>query len=220
MPTVDPCEAAKHMVDPANLDENGIDGIHKSMVSVSPPFDGAKPAFQSRARHWVVECFGKEIAADIMERVHRFLEESLELAQSKGCTADGAHQLVEWVFNRPVGDPFQEAGGVRVTFSLLCSAAGIDEELAGEIELARISQPGMMAKIRAKHATKPKHSPLPGYSAPAQYLPKADINTYDTVKRHLDSLNEEERCRLINEYCLDCGSAKLACSCMSDDQVT
>lgn len=112
--------------------------------------------FQQRVAPWMARCFGTLISRDSVERNHRFLEESLELVQSLGCTASEAHQLVDYVFSRPIGEPNQETGGVMVTL-----AAGIDMHDAGETELERINEPMMIAKIRAKQATKPPHSPLP-----------------------------------------------------------
>jgi hypothetical protein len=47
-----------------------------------------------------------------------------------------------------------------VTLSALCSCVGIDMADAGETELARVWT--KIDQIRAKQATKPKHSPLPG----------------------------------------------------------
>lgn len=116
-------------------------------------------SFQSRVKPWLLECFGEVIAGDREERNHRFLEESLELVQSLGCTASEAHQLVDYVYGRPWGDPFQEVGGVMVTLAALCLASGLDMHANGETELARIWT--MVEKIRAKQASKPKHSPLP-----------------------------------------------------------
>lgn len=40
------------------------------------------------------------------------LEEALELVQSNGCTASEAHQLVDYVFGRPIGDRKEEIGAV------------------------------------------------------------------------------------------------------------
>lgn len=117
------------------------------------------PTFQGRVHPWMQACFGPEIAADGIERNHRFLEEALELVQSTGCTRGEAHQLVDYVFNRPVGERHQEVGGVMVTLAALCLAHGLDMHQCGEIELARIWT--MVEKIRAKQAAKPKHSPLP-----------------------------------------------------------
>lgn len=119
----------------------------------------AFPEFQARVQPWMLECFDATIAADKQERNHRFLEESLETVQSGGCTASEAHQLVDYVFGRPVGELRQEVGGVMVTLAALCLAHGIDMHDAGEVELARIWT--KVAEIRAKQAAKPKHSPLP-----------------------------------------------------------
>ncbi|RKR79223.1 Lar family restriction alleviation protein [Marinobacter nauticus] len=116
-------------------------------------------SFQSRVAPWMQECFGPEVSADKVERNHRFLEESLELVQSLGCTKAEALQLVDYVYGRPAGDPPQEVGGVRVTLAALCLATGMDQDECAETELARIWT--KVPQIRAKQAAKPKHSPLP-----------------------------------------------------------
>lgn len=138
----------------------------RAALAASPAQPAPEP-FQQRVQPWMMECFGPVIAADRVERNHRFLEESLELVQSLGCTQSEAHQLVDYVFGRPVGEPAQEVGGVMVTLAALCLANGLDMHDAGEVELARISVPETVAKIRAKQAAKPKHSPLPGHAQPA-----------------------------------------------------
>lgn len=118
--------------------------------------------FQDRVGLWADACFGNEIGLDPVERNHRFLEEALELVQACGCTASEAHQLVDYVFGRPVGEKLQEAGGAQGTLALLCRAHGIDLMVAAEAELTRCW--GKIDKIRAKQAAKPKHGPLPGPS--------------------------------------------------------
>lgn len=95
-------------------------------------------AFQVRVNIWLLECFGEEIAKDKVERNHRFLEEAIELVQSLGCTRSEAHQLVDYTFDRPIGESVQETGGVMVTLAALCLANGLNMDEAGEIELARI----------------------------------------------------------------------------------
>ena len=119
------------------------------------------PSFDAKTCEWLVECFGPEIAMDIIERNHRFLEESLELVQACGCSRSEAHQLVDYVFGRAVGNKNQEVGGVMITLRALCFAQCIDAEEQGYIELERISDPDTMAAIRTKQANKPKMSPLP-----------------------------------------------------------
>jgi hypothetical protein len=121
-------------------------------------------SFQNRVQPWMMECFGPTISADKQERNHRFLEEALELVQSCGATQSEAHQLVDYVYGRPVGEPFQEVGGVMITLAALCLANDLDMHQAGEVELARIWT--KVEQIRAKQAAKPKHSPLP--EAPVQ----------------------------------------------------
>ncbi|WP_414440488.1 hypothetical protein [Burkholderia sp. 22PA0106] len=137
-----------------------IVALHDEASQAAAPAEAREP-FQACVQPWMLECFGPVIAADRIERNHRFLEEALELAQALGCTASEAHQLVNYTFGRPIGEPAQEVGGVMVTLAALCLASGLDMHQAGETELTRISEPAMVLKIRAKQAAKPKHSPLP-----------------------------------------------------------
>lgn len=115
--------------------------------------------FQSRVDKWMKACFGEVISKDKTERNHRFIEEALELVQSLGCTKSEAHQLVDYVFNRPQGEPYQECGGVMVTIAALCLANKLNMDDCGEKELSRVW--AKIDKIREKQAAKPKHSPLP-----------------------------------------------------------
>lgn len=126
------------------------------MTLIPPP---PRRSFQARVDDWIQHCFGFEIGAYKMERNHRFLEEALELVQAGGCTASEAHQLVDYVFGRPVGEMHQEVGGVMVTLAALCNAHGVDLDAAAETELRRVWVKS--GQIRAKQAAKPKHSPLP-----------------------------------------------------------
>lgn len=134
------------------------------LAAISPTKQGEAAAFQARVEPWLVACFGEMIAGDREERNHRFLEEALELVQSCGCSANEAHQLVDYVYGRPVGDPPQEVGGVMVTLAALCLANDLDMHVASETELARIWT--KVEAIRAKQAAKPKHSPLPAALSP------------------------------------------------------
>ena len=158
------------------------------------PAPSVAAAFQQRVQPWLLECFGAEIAADRVERNHRFLEESLELVQSLGCTASEAHQLVDYVFGRPVGDPSQEVGGVMVTLAALCLASGLDMRDAGEVELARISVPEIVTKIRAKQAAKPKHSSLPQSPTPQADSQPVPANTRQIAECYGDCPTDPKTC--------------------------
>jgi hypothetical protein len=116
--------------------------------------------FQQEVTRWMHACFGEADATSQRERNHRFTEEALELAQAAGTTREEVLMLVDYVFSRPVGERYQEAGGVMVTLAGLCSAHGLDMEKCGQLELNRVWT--KVPEIRAKHALKPRNSPLPG----------------------------------------------------------
>lgn len=158
-----------------------LDPLYAGAPLATAPAPAGQP-LQGRVQPWLMECFGPMIVSDREVwnhremRNHRFLEEALELVQSCGCSASEAHQLVDYVYGRPVGEPGQEVGGVMITLAALCLANGLDMHAEGERELKRISTPEMTAKIRAKQAAKPKHSPLP-IDAPAE--PASDTGRAD-----------------------------------------
>lgn len=137
------------------------DKARAALSTPSPHPHSENADFQSRVEPWMMACFGPEISSGIVERNHRFLEEALELVQSRGCTRSEAHQLVDYTFDRPEGDGEQETGGVMVTLAALSLATHVNMHEAGEIELRRIW--GKIEQIRAKQAAKPKHSPLPAH---------------------------------------------------------
>jgi len=142
-----------------HIPQDMIDGIWQEWQEADRSGAGQESSFQKRVLAWMMECFSMEICRDSAERNHRFLEESLELVQSLGCTASEAHQLVDYVFGRPAGEPTQELGGVMVTIAALCFPNDLDMNAAAETELARVWK--NIDKIRAKQEAKPKHSPLP-----------------------------------------------------------
>lgn len=127
---------------------------------LTPSPDGGE-TFQDRVRPWMLTCFNAQIAGDRLERADRFIEEALELVQSGGYDKERAHALVEYVYGRPQGDINQEVGGVMVTLAAYCLAFGVNMHTEAERELARINQPEIITKIRAKQASKPKGSALP-----------------------------------------------------------
>lgn len=161
--------------------------------TLAAPVNPQAIAFQKRVAPWMEACFGPKISSDRIERNHRFLEEALELVQSTGCTASEAHQLVDYVYGTPVGETHQEIGGVMVTLAALCLAVGDDMHDAGETELARIWT--KVEKIRAKQASKPKHSPLPEAPQPA---PQADlVERLSLIER--DHILDDNELRTIGE---------------------
>lgn len=109
--------------------------------------------FQGRVVEWVVACVGLYLADNRNVRNLRFLEEALELVQAGGLTSGRCHQIVDYVFSRPVGQLFQEVGGTATTLAALCSAYGLDLEKCGELELSRMWRE--IDAIKKKIAKKP-----------------------------------------------------------------
>lgn len=142
-----------------HLNTGGLNPEMLAFLSASAE-PSAPVSLQARVEPWLMQCFGEMIAGDREERNHRFLEEALELVQALGATAAEAHQLVDYVFGRAVGEPGQEVGGVMVTLAALCLANDLDMHRLAETELARIWT--KVDAIRAKQASKPQFGPLPG----------------------------------------------------------
>lgn len=110
--------------------------------------------FQNGVEDWMEKTFSFETRENIRERGYRFLEEALELFQSLNLEKEDALKLVEYVFNRPKGEPIQEVGGVGITLAALCNAADILMKRALVDELERVNTPEVIAKIKAKRATR------------------------------------------------------------------
>src|SRR5262249_43429859 len=89
-------------------------------------------SYQQRVADWVCACFPPSSVFNRTERSHRFLEESLELAQASGCSEEDAIALVRYVYSRPVGEITQETGGVMVTLAALCNAQDVDLEISAD----------------------------------------------------------------------------------------
>ena len=136
-------------------------------LSAAPTLAG-KGSYQQRVADWMQQAFIPSLYSNMTERGDRVLEEVLELLQSHGYDPARVATLVQYVFGRPAGEPAQEVGGVMVTLAGYCFIAGLDMHAAGEAELARICQPEVMAKIRAKQEAKNAlhfDTPLPGQPA-------------------------------------------------------
>ena len=116
---------------------------------------------QSRVAEWMQVCFGPEISADKLERGDRLLEEVFELLQSGDYPTERIQALRDYVWSRAKGEPHKEVGGVMITLAAYCLAHGLDMHDAGEDEIARITHPDVVRKIRRKQAEKPPGSALP-----------------------------------------------------------
>jgi hypothetical protein len=191
----DPLSISGDRAQPADNSNFGVGGQPQEPNAATGCDNAGDCDFQQRVQPWLIACFGEMIAGDREERNHRFLEESLELVQSCGCTASEAHQLVDYVYDRDIGEPAQEVGGVMVTLAALCLANRLDMHATGETELARIWT--KVEAIRAKQAAKPKHSPLPAAPNPSidhttGMTPEAGVQECAALPDHADILETIE----------------------------
>ena len=142
-------------------------------------------SFQAGVAEWMGQCFLPSLYSNMTERGDRLLEEVLELLQAHGYDKARVPTLVDYVFGRPVGDPAQEVGGVMVTLAGYCWVAGLDMHADGDAELARINQPEVRAKIRAKQEAKNAlhfDTPLPGNAVQAVIEPAAWVHEEDPAR--------------------------------------
>ena len=86
---------------------------------------------------WARATFGED-GVTRRERVRRFLEEAVELAQAEGMPWVDVTDLVTHVYDKPVGDPAQEVGGIGVTLLAYCEVAGLSADAEEAKELARV----------------------------------------------------------------------------------
>lgn len=134
----------------------------------------------------------KKDAADVIKGIGRetplalFLTASAQFCGAHEMTLGEMNLLLDYVYDRPIGEPAQEVGGVMVTLALACRLfrrqmketevfrclvriVGLSDSWRfGERELDRVNNPETIEKIRRKHASKPKAGPLPGSDTPTE----------------------------------------------------
>src|SRR5580765_5431162 len=77
-------------------------------------------------------------------RTMRLLEEALELAQAEGVTGPEASIILNQVYDKPIGDPYKELGGVLITAATYAGVARFNLEEAFYDEFERIMNPEIM----------------------------------------------------------------------------
>lgn len=109
---------------------------------------------QSRVANWVRELFGDEAAKNVPERALRTAEEALELAQACRVPVETIHQLVDYVYSRPVGNAPQEIAGSMVCLYAMGAALEVDVDAEFEKEYARINTPEVIERCIRRQAEK------------------------------------------------------------------
>lgn len=86
---------------------------------------------------WAADMFGP-IALDRRERMARFLEEAIELAQADGMMPDIIEKIVQRVYSRPPGPINKEVGQVQATLELYAQVMGISANAEAAREFNRV----------------------------------------------------------------------------------
>lgn len=92
---------------------------------------------QAAVLDWVRSTFGEATLAP-EERIMRFLEEAIELAQAEELAPERIHALIDHVYSKPPGEPVQEVGGVSVTLLAYCEMRGISADHSEKTEFERV----------------------------------------------------------------------------------
>ncbi len=121
---------------------------------------------------WARRAFGDDQAVSIPQRGLRLLEEAIEAFQAAGGEGVQGHELIDYVFGRPVGELRQELGGIGVTVLCLAAAAGISADEAERMEVERVlSKP--LDYFRQRNAAKNAAGFL---AAPLKVAAPADVD--------------------------------------------
>jgi hypothetical protein len=92
---------------------------------------------QTRIFEWAQSTFG-DAAMTRRERMLRFIEEAIELAQTEDLHSEDVRMVLAHVYSKPKGEPSQEVGGVGVTLLAYCAVAGLSADLAETAEIGRV----------------------------------------------------------------------------------
>lgn len=109
---------------------------------------------QERVDEWMRFVFTETERTDAPERALRTAEEAIELTQAVGVDAATMHRLVDYVFERPVGDPAQEIAGILVTVYSMATAIGADAETVFHREMTRVHKSEVIDRCRRRQHEK------------------------------------------------------------------
>lgn len=121
---------------------------------------------QERVAVWLDQVFDAEERANTKERSLRVVEEAIELAQACGADEATVHRLVEYIFERPVGEPAKELAGVMVTVYAAAESLGESADARFDEEMHRIWRPEVRDRVRRRQVE--KRARLLAYDGPPQ----------------------------------------------------
>lgn len=126
------------LLESSTLEKNARDGRQRDLMSWALSVFGDMKGFET---------------GSIEERLERFFEEAVELAQALGMPEARALKVLTYVYARPKGEGTKEAGATAVTLAMLAETMGIslhDEE----VREARRIMSKTKAHFQARHNAK------------------------------------------------------------------
>ncbi|TPQ24907.1 hypothetical protein [Methylomonas koyamae] len=109
------------------------------IIELHPDLSNRKQR-QTGILQWANATFGRETASVTAERIARFMEEAIELAQAVDMTSSDIKELVDYVYSRNTGVVSQEIGQVGVALLALAEHLNINADQEERAEFQRISE--------------------------------------------------------------------------------
>lgn len=100
--------------------------------------------------NWQKLVFGDRVVTPHV-RTLRLLEETLELCQCERVTEEEVQKITRQVYDKPVGNPYNELGGVMICCAIYAGISGWTLEDAFWHEFTRIMDPKIMDKVRTRN---------------------------------------------------------------------
>jgi len=111
---------------------------HPSLIRIDDIKD-QRTQRQSAILEWANATFGEATASNKGERIRRFAEEAIEMAQAVGLDKQALHDIIDHVYAKPAGNIAQEIGQVGVSLLALVENLGISAEEEEFKEFDRIT---------------------------------------------------------------------------------
>lgn len=144
---------------------------------------------QNRVMAWCKEVHANHPDWDSMRtRVHRFIEEAIELAQSCDVPSIDIDRLVAHIYKRPRGDRRKEIAGVMMGILALTAVDGSSLHELTCVELERIETPEMRARVSERQSSKDavfETKPTFGELVRACEVSKLGLPQWDWENRHM-----------------------------------
>jgi len=81
--------------------------------------------YQKNVMEWLIKSFGEKSATSDHGRTTKFLEEAIELVQSLDLEKEFVHRMVDYVYAREKGEPYQEVGCLVICLAGLCESLNL-----------------------------------------------------------------------------------------------